>query len=94
MAKRSRDEGNRNRLPARSDKNLILIGQLAAALGWSTARLRGLDDLFKPTRFADGTRAYNVERAMGFVRFWDEFMAWSEARALRESSLSQRRAEL
>jgi hypothetical protein len=64
--------------------DLVLIGQLARALGWPTARVRGLDDLLKPIRLSDGSRAYNVDRAMGFVKHWDAFMAWSDARAARE----------
>lgn len=76
---------NRNRLPPQRAKDIILIGQLAGALKWSAARVRGVDGILKPLRLSDGTRAYNVERAMAWVRSWDEFMAWSDARAAHDS---------
>jgi hypothetical protein len=47
--------------------------------------VRSLDDLLKPVRLGlGGMRLYNVDRALAFVRHWDEFTAWSAARETRE----------
>lgn len=81
-----RDEidGVPNRLPRARGNEVVLIGQVARALGWTTERVRGLDDLLRPIRLGDGARGYHVERAMVFIRQMDRFNAWSEARANRE----------
>ena len=36
-------------------------------LGWSTARIRGIDDILRPFRLADGSRLYDVDRVLFLV---------------------------
>lgn len=60
-------------------RHVVLVGQVAQMLGWSTARVRSIDEILNPMRLADGTRAYDVDRALAFVRHWDAFLLWAEA---------------
>jgi hypothetical protein len=70
----------RNRLPPQRGREVVTIGQLAKALGRSTAWLRTLDWLLKPIRLADGMRVYHVERALMFVGIYEGPAASSAAR--------------
>jgi hypothetical protein len=40
-------------------------------LGWSSARVRSVDDILHPTRLCDGTRVYDVDRVLFLVRVID-----------------------
>jgi hypothetical protein len=84
---------NKNRLPPPRGDAVVLISQIAQALGWSTARLRKLDDLLKPMRLADGngTRAYHVDRALMFVDAVDGPVAWSAAKAAERAGVKAAR---
>lgn len=50
----------------------MLAHAVARMLGWSTARVHGIDDILRPIRLADGMRAYDVDRVLFFVRVFDE----------------------
>lgn len=73
-----------NRFPPVGGEHVVLVHQIAHALGWSTARIRGVDDVLKPIRMADGTRAYDVDRALFFIRIFDELAAIVRAREAKE----------
>jgi hypothetical protein len=54
-------------MPVATWKHVVLIHQVAAALGWTTARVRSVDEILRPQRLADGSRAYDLERVRFFV---------------------------
>jgi hypothetical protein len=69
-------------LPPPTFKHVVSLHQIARALGWSSPRVRSVDDLLKPTRLADGSRAYDMERALVFIQQIDAaeaFFAFREA---------------
>ena len=55
------------RFPPPTGKHVVLLHQIARALGWSAARVRGADATLKPRRLADGSRVYAVERVQFFI---------------------------
>lgn len=62
----------RHRLPPQRGPEVVTIGQLAKALGRSTAWLRTLDWLLQPIRCgADGMRVYDIERALMFIGIYE-----------------------
>lgn len=62
---------NRNRMPLRRSKHVVLIHSVARLLGWSTARVRSVDGILRPMRRADGTRIYGIHRVRYFVHAID-----------------------
>src|SRR5689334_2020271 len=82
MGRNSKRERNPNKLPPQIDREVVHIGQLARALGWSLARLRSADDILKPIRLSDGTRVCNIDRAMAFIKVFDD---WESTRDVREA---------
>lgn len=60
-----------NRMPPRGSKHVVPVHAVARMLGWSTARVRGVDDILRPIRLADGARVYDVDRVLFFVRVFD-----------------------
>lgn len=80
------------RLPPPTWKHVVLLHQIARALGWSSARVRGVDDMLKPRRLAGSrTRVYDAERALVFIRWVDATRAFYAVRD-RESSRLRRRS--
>jgi hypothetical protein len=61
----------------------VLVHQVARALGWSTARVRSVDDLLKPVRLANDARAYDLERALVFIEIIDALEAFAARRSRR-----------
>jgi hypothetical protein len=61
----------------------VPLHQIARALGWTSARVRSLDDLLKPTRMANGARAYDAERALAFIQIMDATDAFFAPRTAR-----------
>jgi len=61
----------RNRMPRRRWKHVVPVHAVARILGWSTARVRGVDDILRPFRLSDGSRVYDVDRVLFFVRVMD-----------------------
>jgi hypothetical protein len=55
------------RMPPRQTKHVVPIHAVARMLGWSTARVRGVDDILRPLRLADGSRLYDVDRVLFLV---------------------------
>lgn len=62
---------NPNRMPPVGTKHVVTIQAVARMLGWSTQRVRSVDDLLRPTRAANGERFIDVDRALFFVRTMD-----------------------
>lgn len=60
-----------NRMPPVDPKHVVPTHAVARLLGWSTARVRRLDDLLRPIRLANGDRAYGVERVLFLARTMD-----------------------
>jgi len=64
---------NPNRMPPVGTKHVVTIQAVARMLEWTTQRLRGLDDILRPTRAgtANSERLYDIDRALFFVRTMD-----------------------
>lgn len=60
-----------NRMPPVAPQHVVPTHAVARLLGWSTARVRRLDDLLRPIRLANGERAYGVERVLFLARTMD-----------------------
>ena len=58
-------------MPPVGSKHVVPVHAVARMLGWSTARVRGVDDILRPRRLADGSRVYDVERVLVFVHVID-----------------------
>jgi hypothetical protein len=58
-------------MPPVDSKHVVPVHAVARMLGWSAVRVRGVDDILRPTRLADGSRVYDVERVVFFVRVFD-----------------------
>ena len=82
--KKTMRKRNPNKLPPRIGRDVVPINQLALALRWSTARVRAVDDILKPVRLADGMRVYHVDRALAFIKIFDDMEVWTAARVARE----------
>ena len=59
-------------MPPAGTQHVVLTHAVARMLGWSNARVRSTDDVLKPTRAADGTRLYDVDRVLNLVFTMDE----------------------
>lgn len=92
MSASSNQRRNPNRLPPRRGREVVPISQVSAALRWSTARVRAVDDLLKPLRLPDGTRLYHVDRALTFIRWIDDLESWSAERGKRDRREQKRNA--
>jgi hypothetical protein len=62
---------NPNRMPPVGTSHVVTIHALARMLGWTTQRIRRLDDLLRPARAANGERVFDIDRALSFVRAVD-----------------------
>lgn len=62
---------NPNRMPPVGTKRVVTIQAVARMLGWTTQRIRRIDDILRPTRAANGERLIDVDRALFFVRTMD-----------------------
>lgn len=60
-----------SRMPPVEGKNVVPTHAVARMLGWSTTRVRSIDDILRPIRLADGSRAYDIDRVLCFVQVWD-----------------------
>lgn len=60
-----------NRMPPVQSKHVVPVHAVARMLGWSTARVRSIDDILRPIRLADGSHVYDVMRVLFFVRVFD-----------------------
>ena len=60
-----------NRMPPVGTKHVVTVQAVARMLGWSTQRIRRIDDILRPTRAANGERLIDVDRALFFVRTMD-----------------------
>jgi hypothetical protein len=87
-AERTRD---RNTISAQRGRDVVHVSQLALALGWSTARVRAVDDILKPIRLADSTRVYHLDRALALIKVFDDMDAWNVVRAAHERRNERRR---
>lgn len=58
-------------MPPRGSQHVVPTHSVARMLGWSTARVRRVDDILRPIRLADGERMYDVDRVLFFVRVYD-----------------------
>jgi hypothetical protein len=71
-------------LPTPRGVEVVPIGQVAGLLGWSVSKLRSVGLFLKPFILADGTRLYDVDRALAWARIEDEFIARSDVREAQE----------
>lgn len=71
-----------NRMPPVGSTHVVPLHAVARMLGWSPARVRGVDDILRPIRAADGSRAYDVDRVLFFVCEMDEMEECPHLRAL------------
>ena len=60
-----------NRMPPVGTKHVVTVQAVARMLEWTTQRVRGVDDILRPTRAANGERLIDVDRALFFVRTMD-----------------------
>ena len=58
-------------MPPVGSKHVVTIQAVARMLGWTTQRVRRIDDVLRPTRAANGERLIDVDRALFFVRTMD-----------------------
>ena len=58
-------------MPPVTGEHVVTVHAVARMLGWSARRVRRLDDILRPIRLADGSRAYDVERVLFFVHVLD-----------------------
>ena len=58
-------------MPPVQSECVVPVHAVARMLGWSAARVRGVDDILRPTRASDGERLYAVDRALFFVYVMD-----------------------
>ena len=74
-------------MPPVGTDHVVLVQAVAQMLGWSTARVRSVDEILKPTRLSDGTRtrAYDVDRVLFFVHTMDVMHSMPPLRVVRIS---------
>jgi hypothetical protein len=58
-------------MPSVQSRHVVPVHAVARMLGWSTARVRGIDSILRPVRASDGLRLYDVDRVLFFVRVMD-----------------------
>lgn len=80
-----------NRMPPVSTDHVVTVHAVARMLGWSTAKVRGVDDILKPTRLSDESRAYDVDRVLFFVQTMDVMDSLPPLRVVRISKKAPRR---
>lgn len=88
-------------MPPVGTKHVVTIQAVARMLGWSTQRVRSIDDILRPTRAANGERFFDVDRALFFVHTMDMapggpvpiVISAAEYKELRERWRAERRAE-
>jgi hypothetical protein len=58
-------------MPPALGTHVVLVHAVARFLGWSAQRVRGVDDILRPTLASDGTRLYDVDRVLCLARSMD-----------------------
>ena len=87
-----------NRMPPVGTKHVVTIQAVARMLGWTTQRVRRIDDILRPTRAANGERVYDIDRALFLVETMDNappvpapiVISTAEYKELRQRSRTQR----
>ena len=79
-----------NRMPPGRTDHVVTTHAVARMLGWSSGRVRSVDDILKPTLVAQG-RLYDVDRVLFFVRTMDELDSLPPLRVVRITKKSPRR---
>jgi hypothetical protein len=60
-----------NRMPPVQSEHVVTVHAVARMLGWSTPRVRGVDDILRPVRGSNAERFYAIDRVLFFVRTID-----------------------
>lgn len=78
-------------MPPVGTEHVVPVHAVARMLDWSTARVRSIDDILKPTRTFFGSRLYDVDRVLFLVHTMDVMHSLPPLRVVRISKKSPRR---
>ena len=78
-------------MPPVGTDHVVTTHAVARMIGWSTARVRRVDDVLKPTRVSDGSRLYDVDRVLFLVHTMDVMDSMPPPRVIRISKKAPRR---
>jgi len=78
-------------MPPGGTDHVVTTHAVARMLGWAEARVRGIDDILKPTRLSDNSRAYDVDRVLFLVHTMDVMDSLPPLRVVRISKKAPRR---
>jgi len=78
-------------MPAVGTDHVVTTHAVARMLGWSTGRVRSVDDILKPTRVSDNSRLFDVDRVLFLVHTIDVMHSMPPLRVIRISKKTPRR---
>ena len=78
-------------MPPVGTDHVVTTHAVARMLGWSTARVRSIDEILKPTRGSDDSRLYDADRVLCLVHTMDVMHSLPPLRFVRISKKAPRR---